>query len=242
MLACFRSASPDAFAPTTNACADCISPQSQTQNEHTEGEQDTLLRAYLYNTADRRLEFLTQINRIQDRGIEPYFRLDPDIPNVKERKAKACRAFVAHLASIMTDRWIEGKEGNPEELSQAIVELRTQGKCMRFDRRKVRMQSKVMFLSSKVKRKQVRRKKEGYLEVLIGRDGRGKQVRICAHRFLCWVVNGLPPEGKNLCMHSCDTSRCCYNGHLRWGSATENHPRRAIERARQASMRNLNGL
>jgi hypothetical protein len=138
----------------------------------------------------------------------------------------------------MTDRWSSGKR-DTEELSRAIVDPQTRGRCMVFDRRKVQKHRKVMFLSSKVKRNQVRPRKQGYLEVLIGRDGKGKEVRICGHRFLCWVMNGPPPDGKRVCMHTCNTARCCHAGHLRWGTATENHPQRAKERARKASIANL---
>jgi HNH endonuclease len=43
-----------------------------------------------------------------------------------------------------------------------------------------------------------------------------------AHRFICSVAHGPPPDDKHMAIHSCDTPQCVNPRHLRWGSSTDN--------------------
>lgn len=43
-----------------------------------------------------------------------------------------------------------------------------------------------------------------------------------AHRFVCQLAHGNPPNRKSVAAHSCNVSKCCNPRHLRWASQKEN--------------------
>lgn len=69
----------------------------------------------------------------------------------------------------------------------------------------------------------------GYLRVKLG-DGSepSKPCMEYAHRLVCFLFNGAPPEGKKEVSHWCHNKECLNPGHLLWATHEENHnqPRR----------------
>lgn len=43
-----------------------------------------------------------------------------------------------------------------------------------------------------------------------------------AHRLICHIAHGEPPDGKPYALHSCDVPLCVNPDHLRWGSQADN--------------------
>jgi len=151
-------------------------------------------------------------------------------------------SLVTTLAALMTDRGIKGLNTKPttqegsDRLAQAIINPGE--RCLVFDRRKLKRDCG-MWLTAKLARRMPKRVREGYLEIIIGKDERDKNVIISAHRFLCWAVNGPPPGGQDTCMHLCFFSRCTNCKHLQWGGKIQNHKKRSMEISKKASLDNL---
>jgi len=206
---------------------------SQThKNDNTQTTDDAKVNIldgrYLYTTRTKFLVFPPQINR-----VEPAGRSDGD-------KRAHCEELIRTLASVTTERVIKGVNVTPKTpreedlLAKAIID--PPGGCMVFDRRKINGR-KGLWISAKLSRRDPKRKREGYLEIIIGKDNKGRPIIMAAHRLLCWAANG--PQGKNTCMHLCFFSRCTNCNHLYRGSGKQNHKIRAKEIANNASINNL---
>lgn len=64
------------------------------------------------------------------------------------------------------------------------------------------------------------RSRQGYLQVLLGKDALQQPVWEYVHRLLLWIYVG--PSHARDCMHLCDEPRCCCPKHLWWGSRGSN--------------------
>ena len=66
------------------------------------------------------------------------------------------------------------------------------------------------------------------------RDGRKL---VGAHRLVCELAHGAPPESKLDCAHSCGVRRCCNPRHLRWATRSENCADKVLHGTDQAGER-----
>ena len=76
------------------------------------------------------------------------------------------------------------------------------------------------------KRRRTRSLRQGYVQLTLFYRVPHREVRISAHRFMLWAMQGMPPDEHSCCaLHICprgEHSACVARTHLEWGSVADN--------------------
>ena len=62
--------------------------------------------------------------------------------------------------------------------------------------------------------------------------------QVGAHRFICELAKGPPPESRMECAHGCGVKMCCNPKHLRWATHRENDADKDAHGTRNIGIRN----